>query len=39
MIVGNFSDYMNKTEPETKKNTSKINTEDLEKLIYKYSEY
>ena len=39
MIVGNFSDYMNKPEPETKKNTSKINTEDLEKLIDKYSEY
>ena len=39
MIVGNFSDYMNKPEPETKKNISKINTEDLEKLIDKYSEY
>ena len=33
MIVGNFSDYMNKPEPETKKNTSKINTEDLKSFI------
>lgn len=36
--MGNFSDYMNKAEPENKKN-NKINTEDLEKLIDKYSEY
>ena len=34
----NFSDYINKTEPEVKKN-NKLNTEDLEKLIDKYSEY
>lgn len=36
--MGNFSDYINKVEPENKKN-NKINTEDLEKLIDKYSEY
>lgn len=36
--MGNFSDYINKPEPEVKKD-SKLNTEDLEKLIEKYSEY